>query len=134
MNKKTAHWVFGILDVAALFACYYVAIEWNQINKLIAIDSSSISIQQNFQFMLLIILLPVTHAISFLQSLEIVKRRGSVILIILFVFVFVSAFFVGLHLETKLQTSGYSYCAEQSEPMTFSEFRIYLNAGSECNG
>lgn len=132
MYKKTAHWVLGLFDFAALLTCYFVYTEWNQVNEMIAAGSNSISIQQNFQYMLLIVLVPVTHLMIFGQSIAIIKKQGSRLLIILFLTGLISAFLLGSDLDNKLQTAGYQYCAELSEPMTFSEFRTYLNETKAC--
>lgn len=132
MDTKSAHWVLGIFDIAAFFTCYYVYTEWNSLNELINGNAQSISVQQYFLFISLIILVPIIHVLIFFQPFQIVKNWGNRFMIFLFLIMFVGAFYLESFLQGKLQAAGYSYCNELSEQMTFSEFRVYINQDSQC--
>lgn len=133
MNKVTAHLVFAALDIAALAACVYVFTEWRGIDRLISASSDSISVQSHLGFYALMIMVPVTHILALLKWQAPVKKWVSRFLVALFLLLIVGAFNLGSYIEDKLLTAGYHYCAEQSETMTFSEFRTYLKENIQCS-
>lgn len=132
MNKVTAHSILAVFDIAALAACYYVFTEWRSIDELISIGSNSVSMQSHLGFYLLSIMVPVVHILTLFKWPESAKKLGNLFLVALFVLLMVGAFTLDSSLEDKLLSAGYHYCTEQSEAMTFSEFKTYVKDTSQC--
>jgi len=132
MNKLTAHLVLAALDIAALAACYYVVSEWSRINQMISDASESITMQSHLGFYTLLIMIPIIHLSTLIKWQDSAKKWGNRMLIALFLLFITGAYTLGSHLEDKLLSSGYHYCAEQSKTMTFSEFRTFLKDNKKC--
>lgn len=133
MTRKTAHWTLLLFDIAGLLAGYYVFTEWTRINGLLTTQAETISFQNNFSYLSLMLLMPVIHAFTFIESLSFIKKWGNQILIGLLGFWILFAFLFSQNVEEKLSVNHYYYCESMSDQMTFSEFRVYLNRESECS-
>lgn len=132
MNKLTAHLVLAALDIAALAACYYVVTEWSSINQLITDGSESITMQSHLSFYALLIMVPIIHIMTLFKWQESTKKWSNRLLVALFLLFITGAYTLDSHLENSLLSAGYHYCTEQSETMTFSEFRTYIKDNKKC--
>ncbi|MEJ2621932.1 MAG: hypothetical protein P8163_17265 [Candidatus Thiodiazotropha sp.] len=132
MNRATAHFVLGILDVAALYACYYVFDEWAYIGEQIENRVEQISIQAYFGLYALMALIPLIHALSFFSWKDGARKWLSRSLIALLILLFINAFVLESRIKARLSDAGYHYCQALSEQMTFSEFSTYLSDHIPC--
>jgi hypothetical protein len=132
MNRTTAHFVLGILDVAALYACYYVFDEWAYIGEQIENKVEQISMQSYFGLYALMALIPLVHALSFFNWKGGAQKWFSRSLIAVFFMLFINAFVLESRIKIRLSDAGYHYCQALSEQMTFSEFSTYLSDHISC--
>lgn len=133
MNKLTAHLIFGLLDVAAVAACYHVFAEWNQITQAIAVNSNQVTFQNHFVFYVLMIILPVIHGLTLFSWQDNAKKWANRGLIAAFLILLGIAFLLDMHMEDRLLTAEYRYCEARSEVMTFSEFKTYVRDDIPCS-
>jgi hypothetical protein len=132
MNRATAHFVLGILDIAALYACYYVFDTWAQIGEQIENKVEQISIQAYFGLYGLVVLIPFIHILSLFNWKDRVKQWLSRSLVALLLLLFINAFALESIMKSRLIDAGYHYCHALSEQMTFSEFSTYLEDHIPC--
>ncbi|MCK5229230.1 MAG: hypothetical protein KAR13_03130 [Desulfobulbaceae bacterium] len=133
MNKNTAHIIIGILDVAAVAACYYVFTQWQQIDQLINVNSESITVQNYLCLYTLMVAVPVTHVLALFQWQGTAKNWANRLLLSFFLLVLVGALSLDVYLKDKILNAGYHYCANRSAGMTFSEFKTYLRGDKQCS-
>jgi hypothetical protein len=132
MNKATTHFVLGILDVSALYACYYVFDTWEQIGEQIENRVDQISMQAYFGLYALVALVPVIHALSLFDWKDRTKQWLSRGLGALLLLLFVNTFVLESMVKAKLSNADYHYCHALSKQMTFSEFSAYLSDRLSC--
>ena len=132
MNKTTAHIILLLIDIAALFACYYVYSEYRDISRQINELGESVMIQKPLGLYAALIIVPAIHATAYFNIPENRAKLVNRSFIVLFVLLVVSAFVFDSWFNEKIIESGYVYCEEMSESMRMSEFRVYLKEGQEC--
>ena len=132
MNKSVAHIILLLVDAAALFACYYVCSEYENVIREINTFTDSIILQKPLGLYSVLIMVPVLHGVSLLSITEEKSKLLNRSVVIFFLILVVSAFVFDAWLENKIINSGYYYCNEGSESMRMSEFRLYLREGQEC--
>lgn len=132
MKKVTARLVLAVLDIAALAACYYVVTELSRINQLTSDGPDSVTMQSHLGFYVLLIMMPIIHLSTLFKWRASANKWGNRLLITLFLLLIIGAYTLDSQLQDKLLSAGYHYCAEQSETMTFSEFRTYLKDNEKC--
>lgn len=132
MNKRTAHYVLGIIDVASIYAGYHVLDEWTRIGNQIESKADQISIQAYFGLYALAALVPMIHAFSLFNLKDKAKQWLNRSLITLLLVLIINAFVLESQLKGMLTDAGYRYCQELSEHITFSEFNTYLSDNLPC--
>ncbi|MCP4343367.1 MAG: hypothetical protein GY799_31945 [Desulfobulbaceae bacterium] len=133
MNKVTAHLVIAVLDLAALLACYFVVSEWQSIEKQLALGAEGITFQSYFGVYGLLLIVPLTHIVVLFKWQGAVRKWVNRFLVTVFLVMGGTVFILNSYLENKIITAGYLYCQQQSEMMTFSNFKTYLREDIPCS-
>jgi len=132
MNKTTAHIILMLVDIAALFACYYVYSEYRDISSQLNDLVESVMIQKPLGLYAVLIIVPALHATAFINIPDSRAKLANSSFIAFFVMLVVSALAFDSWFEEKITEAGYVYCEAMSESMRTSEFRVYLREGLEC--
>ena len=132
MNKTTAHIILLLIDIAALFACYYVYSEYRDISFQLTELVESVMIQRPLGLYAVLTLVPAIHATAYIKIPDNKAKLVNRSFITFFVVLVISAFVFDSWFDEKITESGYVYCEGRSESMRMSEFRVYLKEGLEC--
>lgn len=132
MNKTTAHIILAFIDIAALFACYYVYSEYRDISSQLNELVESVMIQKPLGLYAVLLVVPALHTTAYLKIPDNRAQLANRSFIVLFVLLIVSALIFDSWFESIITESGYVYCEGMSESMRTSEFRVYLKQGLEC--
>jgi hypothetical protein len=133
MNKATAHAVLGAFDIAAIGACYYVVNQWSTIDGQLTSGVAAVTVQTPLGLLLLLAIVPLVHLTTLLKPSEQTKKWLNGTLVMLFVIFIFMGFVFDNRLASKIEAAGYQYCPQQSDSMTFSEFKTYLKEGEPCS-
>lgn len=133
MNKATAHAVLGVFDIAAIGACYHVVNRWFTINDQLTSGVAAVTVQTPLGLLLLMAIVPLVHLTTLLKPSEQAKKWLNIILVALFVVLVFVGFAFDNRLVSKIENTGYQYCPQHSDSMTFSEFKTYLKEGEPCS-
>lgn len=132
MNKTIAHIILSLIDVAALFACYYVYSEYREITNQLHESVDKVMIQKPLGLYAVLIVMPVLHGISIFKITKNRAKLANNSFIVFFILLVASAFIFDSRLDKKITQSGYYYCDELSESMRMSQFRTYIKEGMAC--
>lgn len=133
MNKRTAHFVLILFDIAAFAGCYFVYHEFTSLKAQIEASAGSITFQNLFGFYALPIVVPLVHLSSFVDWREPARQKiGNVLVVTICMTLVIATFVANSSLKRKIMAAGYYYCEELSEQMTFSKFNTYLKDPEQC--
>lgn len=132
MSKKSAHLILLVVDLAALFACYYVFNVYSDIISQINNQVEIIDVQKPLGMYALLIVVPVIHALGFVKIPENRLKLANISMVVFFIVLTVFSWIFDVKLEDKIEDAGYYYCSTLSESMTVSEFRTYLKDEDTC--
>jgi glucan phosphoethanolaminetransferase (alkaline phosphatase superfamily) len=133
MNKPIAHIVILFFDLAAMGCCYFVFYEFNFIKEQISASAEVITYQNIFGLYALTIMVPVIHVTALIKWGRAVKKKwGNFFLVSAFVLLLISVFIFNLLVKNMIIESGYRYCPEKSQQMSFSTFKTYIKDTHPC--
>lgn len=132
MDKRLAHFVLLIFDGLSLWAFYHVIDKWHEVVQSINAGVSAIELQSPFGLYMVMLIMPIIHS----QCLVKIKRKSveklrNYLVAGLFLFLLLSGFVFDYLIEKEVTNAGYQLCPSQSEALTFSTFKVYLN-GESC--
>jgi hypothetical protein len=133
MNKKTAHLIIGIFDLAAIAACYYVFYRVGVIHHSINSDVKVIELQRPIGLYLLLLIVPVVHVLGLFRFSQKILKFVNISAIFCFLLLLVAGLYADRVLESQILKAGYQYCPTRSSGGAFSEFRVYLHDGIQCS-
>lgn len=132
MIKIKDHIVLIIADLAAFLACIYVYIEYINITKNVYERVDNITLQSNYGFFFISIIIPIIHGVSCIKKNNLNTRYVNYAFIFIFLCLLVTNFWFDFWLESKVVDAGYTYCEAMSKSMRMIDFNVYLKAGVEC--
>jgi hypothetical protein len=132
MTKPTAHLILVVFDILAVLAVYYVITRWFEIRQLIDERSGEVTYQGYFTLISLIAMIPIIHGFSLIPWKTKQHPLANSLLIAVSILMAVFALFAHFQIEKKLISTGYIYCDELTEVMTFSKFKTYMRPELEC--
>lgn len=133
MTKRTAHLVLGGLDLAAALACWWLLMEWQRIDSLLASHESVVHLQRPFGAVLVALVVPLIHALSFARWAERAAVAASVAVLLCFGALLMTAVALDAAAERTLIHAGYQECASMRGRMTFSRYEVWVNEARRCN-
>lgn len=136
MNKPVAHSILALFDLAAIGAAYYALSQRELILSLVHSQSATIQYQSLLGFYFLLLLVPVIHGISLVEAWvplkQAIKKVISYGLVSALVAAVVAAVLFSQSIESRLLSSGYHYCPENSEAFTFSTYQSFVRELEQC--
>jgi len=117
MTQKTAQLIFTVLNILAIFAVMYAALDFINITFAIKTSQNKIPFDSgNYYFLLM----SVFWVMSFIQYAGLKKKQRIVkfanqILVIWFVFMIILANLIPYYLTNKLDEAGYTQCDDPDE-------------------
>lgn len=132
MNKSVAHSVLIIIDLAAIYACFYVYSAYSDITQLIDNSAESITIQKPTGLYIVLIMVPIVHGTGFFNIPKRFHKIANSVLVILFALMVFTGVYIDSDLERKIVKSGYTLCESMTEQFRVSEFVTYLRDSKKC--
>lgn len=130
MKVTKDHVLLFVADLAALLA--YVYVEYINITKNIDELVHNITLQSNYGFFLLPIIIPFIHGISSIPQKKLTPKYVNYLFVFTFIFLFLCNFLFDFWLESKVVSAGYTYCEPMSKSMRMTDFNVYLRDGVTC--